>query len=129
MSRQFRVSRMGSAVLAVAAVTVAVTVIAVPAEAAATGVAKVYNSTKVEYRAASGKANSVTVTRSGRVVTIDDKVAVKAGKGCKAVRGDKTKVRCTTSKTPKLGRRLHRRQGRLHQQQVRHRDDRPGRLG
>ena len=91
---------MGSAVLAVAAVTVAFTVIAVPAEAAATGVAKVYNSTKVEYRAAGGKANSVTVTRSGRVVTIDDKVAVKAGKGCKAVRGDKTKVRCTTSKAP-----------------------------
>ena len=33
-------------------------------------------------------------------MTINDKVAVKAGPGCKKVRGDKTKVRCTTSGTP-----------------------------
>lgn len=71
-----------------------------PASAAAAGVAKVLNPTNVQYTAASGKANKVVVTRSGRTVTIDDQVAVKAGAGCKAVKGDKTKVRCTTPKTP-----------------------------
>lgn len=71
-----------------------------PAEAAAAGVVKVYSSTKVEYRAGSGKQNSVTITRSGRTVTVDDIVTVKAGAGCAAVRGDVTKVRCTTGKSP-----------------------------
>ncbi|KUL34622.1 calcium-binding protein [Actinoplanes awajinensis] len=40
------------------------------------------------------------VTRSGRTVTIDDKYAIKPGKGCKRV--DATKVRCTTKTTPML---------------------------
>jgi Ca2+-binding RTX toxin-like protein len=94
------VSRVGSAALTVAAVTAAFATVATPAQAATTGVAKVVTSTKVQYDAGHGKTNSVTVTRSGHIVTIDDKVTVKAGKGCKAVKGDKTKVRCTTSKTP-----------------------------
>ena len=54
----------------------------------------------MQYKAAKGKQNKVVVTRSGNTVTVDDKVAVKAGKGCKAVKGDKTKVRCTTKKAP-----------------------------
>ncbi|OJF14944.1 calcium-binding protein [Couchioplanes caeruleus] len=73
---------------------------AAPAQAASTGVASVVESTKVNYKAAKGKQNTVIVTRAGRTVTIDDKVAIKAGKGCKQVRGDRTKVRCTTRATP-----------------------------
>src|SRR3954454_13789602 len=73
---------------------------AAPAEAASTGVASVVESTKVQYKAAKGKQNKVVITRSGRTITIDDKAAIKPGKGCKQVKGDKTKVRCTTGKTP-----------------------------
>jgi Ca2+-binding RTX toxin-like protein len=80
--------------------TTGAVLVSAPAQAASTGVASVVSATKVQYKAASGKANKVTVTRSGRTFTIDDVVTVKAGKGCKAVKGDKTKVRCTTSKTP-----------------------------
>lgn len=71
-----------------------------PAEAAGSGTASVSGSTVVQYKAAGGKQNKVVVTRSGRTVTIDDRVAVKAGKGCKKVKGDKTRVKCTTKKTP-----------------------------
>ena len=71
-----------------------------PAAAASTGVAKIIGTNQVQFSAASGKANNVVVTRSGRTFTIDDKFAIKAGKGCKAVKGDKTKVRCTTPKNP-----------------------------
>lgn len=73
---------------------------AAPAQASSTGVASVVESTKVNYKAASGKQNKVVVTLSGRTITIDDVVAVKAGSGCSAVKGDKTKVRCTTKKAP-----------------------------
>ncbi|MEU4155991.1 calcium-binding protein [Actinoplanes sp. NPDC026670] len=72
----------------------------VPAQAAATGVASVVDSTRVKFVAGSGQVNRVVMTRSGNIVTIDDRVAVKAGKGCKAVKGDKTRVRCTTARTP-----------------------------
>ncbi|MBG0560757.1 calcium-binding protein [Actinoplanes aureus] len=82
-----------------AAITVA-GAFAAPAHAATAGVASVVSTTKVQYKAAKGKQNKVVVTRSGKTITIDDKVAVKAGKGCKAVKGDKTKVRCTPSKAP-----------------------------
>jgi Ca2+-binding RTX toxin-like protein len=58
----------------------------------------VLDATSVSYRAGNHAANRVKITRSGRVVTIDDAVAIKAGKGCKAVKGDRTKVRCTTAK-------------------------------
>src|SRR4051812_2032244 len=73
-----------------------------PAEAASPGVATVTGSNSVRYAAGSNQANSVVVTRSGRTITIDDRVPVKAGKGCTAVRRDPTKVRCTTSKHPAL---------------------------
>jgi hypothetical protein len=35
-------------------------------------------------------------------ITIDDRVAVKAGAGCKAVKGDKTKVTRTPKKRPTM---------------------------
>ncbi|MFF0372941.1 calcium-binding protein [Actinoplanes missouriensis] len=73
---------------------------AVPAFAASTGVVTVVESTVVRYKAAKGKQNAVVVTRSGRTITVDDRVAITAGKGCKKVKGDKTKVRCTTKKAP-----------------------------
>ncbi|MET8152039.1 calcium-binding protein [Actinoplanes sp. NPDC049668] len=80
--------------------TVSMGALAAPAQGAPAGVVTVVEKTKVQYKAASGKQNKVVVTRSGRTITIDDKVAIRAGKGCKKVKGDKTKVRCTLSKTP-----------------------------
>jgi Ca2+-binding RTX toxin-like protein len=86
------------------AVAVASTALfAVPAQAASAGSAKVVGSSAVQFSALAGKSNSLTITISGRTVTLNDKVAIKAGKGCKAVKGDKTKVKCTTkNKTTKL---------------------------
>ena len=86
------------------AVAVASTALfAMPAQAASAGAARVVGSGTVEFRALNGKSNSLTITISGRTVTLNDKVAIKAGKGCKAVKGDKTKVKCTTKKkTTKL---------------------------
>jgi Ca2+-binding RTX toxin-like protein len=100
MSAQRMTLRTALGVAVVCLVTTGVALAAGPASAASTGVASVVSATKVQYKAASGKANKVVVTRSGRTFTIDDVVTVKAGKGCKAVKGDKTKVRCTTSKSP-----------------------------
>jgi Ca2+-binding RTX toxin-like protein len=95
----FNAHRMTQAVLATAAVTVAsVGLSTAPAQAAAAGSVKVTGwglGSQVVFTAAKGQANSIVVTRSGRTVTVDDRVAVRAGKGCKAVRGDRTKVRCT----------------------------------
>lgn len=73
---------------------------ALPAHAAAAGVASVTSPYVVQYAAGQKAVNNVVVTRSGRTVTIDDRVAVRAGKGCKPVKGDPTRVRCTTSRTP-----------------------------
>ncbi|MFI5935878.1 calcium-binding protein [Actinoplanes sp. NPDC051494] len=84
--------------LTLAAVAVS-TLAAVPAQAATAGMASV-SGTTVRYKAAKDKRNKVVVTRSGRTVTIDDAVAITAGKGCKKVKGDKTRVRCTTKKNP-----------------------------
>jgi Ca2+-binding RTX toxin-like protein len=82
-------------------ITAAVGVVAAPAQAAATGVVYVkgdpHDPVDIVFTAGSTKKNSVVITRSGRTVTIDDRVAVKAGKGCKAVKGDKTRVRCTVA--------------------------------
>ncbi|WP_328464256.1 calcium-binding protein [Actinoplanes sp. NBC_00393] len=95
MARSAWPTRAGLALLA----TISVGALAAPAQAATTGVATV-SGTKVQYKAASGKQNKVLITRSGNTITIDDQVAVKAGKGCKAVAGDKSKVRCTPSAAP-----------------------------
>lgn len=81
-------------------ITVAVGGVAAPAQAASTGVATTAGKTKVQYKAGKGKQNNVVVTRSGRTVTIDDKVTIKPGKGCRQVKTDKTKVTCTTAKAP-----------------------------
>lgn len=80
--------------------TVSAGALAAPAQAATTGVASVVASTKVQFKAANGKQNQVAVTRTRNTITIDDRVVIKAGKGCKAVKGDKTKVKCTTRKAP-----------------------------
>jgi Ca2+-binding RTX toxin-like protein len=66
---------------------------AAPAQAATTGTVglDVY----LQYKAASGKANQLVVTRSGSTITFDDSVSLKPGKGCKAVSGHKTIVTCT----------------------------------
>ncbi|WIM96687.1 calcium-binding protein [Actinoplanes oblitus] len=87
----------GATAVAVAAAT---TLFAAPAQAATAGLARV-SGTTVKFNALMTKSNSLVITVSGRTVTLDDKVAIKAGKGCKAVRGDKTKVKCTTSSKPK----------------------------
>ncbi|BEL10063.1 hypothetical protein Q0Z83_082540 [Actinoplanes sichuanensis] len=87
--------RSGLAVLT----TASAILLASPAQAASTGAATA-NADQVTFVAAANQANSVNITRSGRTVTFDDRVAIRAGKGCKAVKGDKTKVRCTTTKNP-----------------------------
>ncbi len=85
-----------------AAAAVATTLFASPAQAASTGTAEVLgaHNSIVQFKAAAGRANSLVITISGRTVTLNDTVAIKAGKGCKAVKGDRTKVRCTTARTP-----------------------------
>jgi hypothetical protein len=95
MSRSLWLTRVG--VLLLPAVSVGV--FTAPASAATTGVASV-SGTTVVYKAGSGLTNKVVITQSGRVITIDDRVAIKPGTGCKQVARDKSKVRCTTPKTP-----------------------------
>jgi len=95
MTRNRWPARAGLAVL----VTVATGSVAAPAAAAGYGWATAGTS-KVTFTADYGVTNKVVITRSGRTVTIDDRVAVKPGKGCKQVKGDKTRVRCTTRKAP-----------------------------
>jgi serralysin len=80
-------------------VTGATAAVAGPAEAASWSYATA-GTTKVNFQADYGAKNAVVITRSGRTVTIDDRVRLKPGKGCKQVKGDKTRVRCTTKKTP-----------------------------
>jgi Ca2+-binding RTX toxin-like protein len=88
-----------AAVGATAAALAATAFFASPAQAASAGLAAAGKST-VSFRALMGRANKVTVTISGRTVTLTDRVAVKAGKGCKQV--TRYRVRCTTTKTTKL---------------------------
>lgn len=94
MSRIVWPAALGIALTAVAAAGT----FASPAQAASAGTASVTSATKVQYKAASGKQNHVVITRSGRTITVDDRVAVRPGKGCKQVKGDKTRVTCTTKK-------------------------------
>ena len=47
------------------------------------------------FRAAAGTRNTPVFTRSGDTLIVDDRVPLKAGAGCAAVKGDNTKVRCT----------------------------------
>jgi Ca2+-binding RTX toxin-like protein len=89
-------SAIGAAALAVVASPV---LFSSPASAAGAGSATVVGTNTVRFQASAGSVNSLTITVSGRTVTLDDRVAIKAGRGCKAVKRDRTKVRCTTSKT------------------------------
>jgi Ca2+-binding RTX toxin-like protein len=90
-----------AAAVALGAVAVAgVAWIAIPADAATTGVVSVVSSNVVVYAAATGKANVVVVSRSGNTITVDDVYGIKAGAGCVAVSGDTTKIRCTPRVAP-----------------------------
>jgi serralysin len=88
-----------SALFLSAATTIAATAVAGPAAASSYGWVTA-GSTTVSFSADTKARNKVVITRSGRTVTIDDRVAVKPGKNCKQVKGDKTRVRCKTTKTP-----------------------------
>ncbi|MET0417785.1 MAG: calcium-binding protein, partial [Actinoplanes sp.] len=74
--------------------------IAIPADAATTGVVSVVSTSVITYTAATGKANTVVVTRSGNTITVDDVYGLKAGAGCAKVSGDTTKIRCTPKVAP-----------------------------
>ncbi|MFC4066167.1 calcium-binding protein [Actinoplanes subglobosus] len=70
-----------------------------PAQAASAGLATAGGST-VSFRALAGRINRVAVTVSGRTVTLTDRVAIRAGRGCRSV--GRTSVRCTTTRAPKM---------------------------
>ncbi|BEL03448.1 hypothetical protein Q0Z83_016390 [Actinoplanes sichuanensis] len=99
MSTYVWLRRIGASLLTT---TATVGAFALPAEAAATGVAYVRfrdagQPVDLVFTAGAGKRNSVVITRSGRTITVDDRVTLRAGTGCKQVKGDKTRVRCTIS--------------------------------
>lgn len=83
----------------IATATAAAGLFATPAQASSAGVAQVTGAHTVRFDALKGEADSVRITSSGRTITIDDKVPVRAGKGCKPVKGDGTQVTCTTTKS------------------------------
>src|SRR4051812_10869961 len=99
----FLINRKALAAIGATAAAVATTALfAAPAQAATVGKAEVLgtNATIVQFTAGSGFKNSLVVTISGRTILLNDKVVIKAGKGCEAVEGDRTKVKCTTSAKP-----------------------------
>jgi Ca2+-binding RTX toxin-like protein len=71
---------------------------ATPAQAASTGIAysvDVADGQMIVYKAANGKANRVVIANGPQhYLSIDDKFPIRAGSGCKAVKGDRTKVLC-----------------------------------
>ncbi|GIF13541.1 calcium-binding protein [Actinoplanes teichomyceticus] len=72
-----------------------------PARAAGTaGLLAVVDGTVVEYKTAKGKQSTITLTRKGATITVDDRVAIKVGAGCRRVKGDRTKARCTPAAAP-----------------------------
>ncbi|MEV4351924.1 calcium-binding protein [Actinoplanes sp. NPDC049596] len=74
--------------------------LAMPAEAATGGIVSV-SGNRVTYTAAAKRTNQVIVTRSGNTIVVDDTTtAIKAGSGCGAVSGDKTKIRCALKVAP-----------------------------
>jgi hypothetical protein len=91
-------ARTGLALLSVGAAAI----VAAPAEAATTGTVSVEKSSMVAYvtSPAATTRHNVSITRSGRTVTVDDSVPVRAGAGCSAVSGDSTKARCTLKVDP-----------------------------
>ncbi|MBB2943428.1 Ca2+-binding RTX toxin-like protein [Actinoplanes lutulentus] len=78
------------------AVTASLAVGALPVHAAGkAGLLAVVDGTVVEYKAAKGKQSTITLTRKGATITVDDRVAITVGAGCRRVKGDKTKAFCT----------------------------------
>jgi Ca2+-binding RTX toxin-like protein len=72
-----------------------------PAAAFAAGPGHVEAAGDTVYFTAGGNAtNDVVVTRSGRTVTIVDRVSMGTGRGCARVGGSGFKVRCTLAKDP-----------------------------
>jgi Ca2+-binding RTX toxin-like protein len=71
---------------------------ATPAQASATGTASVVSDKDgqmIVFEAASGKANRVVISSGPtHYLTIDDKYPIRAGSGCKPVKGDRTRVTC-----------------------------------
>ncbi|BAL93064.1 hypothetical protein AMIS_78440 [Actinoplanes missouriensis 431] len=98
MSRSQWLTHVGVALLT----TVAIGATGSPAFAAGTGTVSVSGTSQIVFKAGSGKVNTLRISRSGRTVTVNDGVTLKAGKGCKQVKNDRTQVRCTTKKTPAL---------------------------
>jgi Ca2+-binding RTX toxin-like protein len=81
----------------IGAVTIAsIALFASPAQAAGAGTADVVSST-VRFAAKNGDTNALVITVRGRTVTLDDRVAIRPGRGCRAVQGDVTMVTCRTS--------------------------------
>lgn len=96
-SRSVRLARVGVALLAIGAVEA----LAAPAHAAGTtGHVSVIAGSKIYYSAGASRRNYVVVTQSGHTVTVDDVVPLAAGTGCRAVKGDNTKIICTTVPAP-----------------------------
>ena len=74
-------------------------VLPMPAQAVTAGAqasAAVIDPGIVEFTAAAGTTNRLTITSAGDTVIFDDRVAIQAGEGCEPVTGDPTSVRCTT---------------------------------
>lgn len=90
-------NRLRTVIALLAAAGIGVLVAPGAAQAASVGVASTVGTT-VEYRAASGKANRVVIQFDVNAFVIDDRFPIKAGKGCSAVPGDRTKVRCATTR-------------------------------
>ncbi|MFF5082202.1 calcium-binding protein [Actinoplanes sp. NPDC000266] len=89
--------RVAATVLGGAAVAATV-MVALPADAAAKGTVYVVDKSVVAMVDNSGRAHNVSITRSGRTITVDDVVGITAGAGCAKVDG--TKVRCALKVDP-----------------------------
>lgn len=63
MARSHRLTTIGLALLTTTSVVIGLA--AAPAQAATTGVVSVYKTTKVRYKAATGKQNKIVITRAG----------------------------------------------------------------
>lgn len=99
MSPSKWLTRAGAALLGPLTLTLGLT--GAPAQAATGGVVRVVTDStgaRVSYTAAAGQTNSVSISRSGSKLVLDDRVAIKAGTGCKAVKGDRTRVICSSSR-------------------------------
>ncbi len=92
-------ARAGAALLGPLTLTLGIA--AAPAQAATGGVVRVVTDstgTHVSYSAAASQTNSVSISRSGSKLVLDDRIAIKAGTGCKAVKGDRTRVTCSSAR-------------------------------